>query len=114
MRCDGGGIIATGDDDRRTLNEPGDVLSNERDTLTMRVSSDGADLALELLGTSDDIFGERISCQLSERWPFHQRRYLFQSEPIQSKGSPKKIWFFLKGSVCARETKTEKGSAYHH
>jgi hypothetical protein len=50
----------------------------------MRVSPDGANLALELLGTSDDIFGERISCQVSESWPFHQRRYL-------SKGPPKNI-----------------------
>jgi len=47
----------------------------------MRISSDGAYLALELLGASDDIFGERISCQLSESWPFHQRRYLFQYNP---------------------------------
>lgn len=61
---------------RLTFNEPRDVLPYERDTLTVRVSSDGADLALEFLGPSDDIFGERISCQLSESWPFHQRRYL--------------------------------------
>jgi hypothetical protein len=47
----------------------------------MRVSSDGAYLALEFFGTSDDILGERIFCQLSESWPFHQRRYLFQSNP---------------------------------
>lgn len=73
------------DDNQRTLNETCDVLPDERDTLTVRVSSDGADLALELFGTSDDIFGERISCQLSESWPFHQRRNLFQGSPEAKK-----------------------------
>lgn len=73
------------DDNQRTLNEARDVLPDERDTLTVRVSSDGADLALEFFGTSDDIFGEHISCQLSESWPFHQRRNLFQGSPKAKK-----------------------------
>ena len=65
-------------DDRLTFNEPRDVLPDEGDTLAVRVCPDGADLALELSGASDDIFGERISCQLSESWPLHQRRHLLQ------------------------------------
>jgi hypothetical protein len=112
MRWDGEGITAASDDDQRTLNEPRDVLPDERDTLTMRVSSDGADLALELFGTSDDIFGERILCQLSESWPFHQRRYLFQSNPRipeSKKGFKKRGSQIIHPNIGVQETETEKG-----
>lgn len=68
---------------QRTFDELRDILPYERDALTVRIGSDGAYLALELLGTSDDIFGEHTSCQLGESWPFHQRRYLFQSKDPQ-------------------------------
>jgi hypothetical protein len=61
---------------RLAFNKPRDVLPDKWDALAVRVSSDGANLALELLGTSDDIFRERVSCQLSESWPFHQCRNL--------------------------------------
>ena len=71
---------------KRTLNEARDVLPDERDALTVRVSSDGANLALKLFRTGDDIFRERIFCQLSESWPFHQCRYLFQGSPKAQKG----------------------------
>ncbi len=99
------------DDDQRTLNEPRNVLPYERDTLTMRISSDGADFALELLGTSNDIFGERISCQLSESWPFHQRRYLFHSNPrIPEKRKKRK----RKSQIIRPNIDREKGTAHHH
>ena len=71
-------------DDRLTFNEPRDVLPDEGDPLAVRVSPDGAGLALELSGASDDIFGERISCQLSESWPLHQRRHLLQRNAYRS------------------------------
>jgi len=70
-----GGITARGDE-RLTFDEPRDVLPDEQDTLTVRVSSDGSNLALELLGSGDNIFGERISCQLSECRPLQQCRHL--------------------------------------
>src|SRR6266702_1172860 len=59
-----------------TFDKVGDVFPDERDTLTVRVSSNGANLSLELLGTSDDICREDVLCQLSKCRPFHQRRYL--------------------------------------
>jgi hypothetical protein len=77
----------------------------------MRISSNGAYLALELFGTGDDIFGERIPCQLSEGWPFHQRRYLFHSNPIQSTRIPERTKKVLS---IGRDRDRERGSAYHH
>ena len=74
----GRGLQHRGDDDRLTFNELRDVLPDEGDTLAVRVSPDGADLALKLFGASDDIFGERIFCQLSKSWPLQQCRNLLQ------------------------------------
>ena len=71
-----------------TFDEPRDVLPDEWDTLAVRVSSDGSNLALEFLGPSDNIFRKRISCQLSERRPFHQRRHLLQSHNTSTPTPP--------------------------
>ena len=62
-----------------TFDKVGYVFPDEWDTLTVRVSSNGANLSLEFLGASDDIGGEDIFCQLSKCWPFHQRRYLHRT-----------------------------------
>jgi hypothetical protein len=65
-----------------TFDEPRDVLPDEWDALTVRISPNGSDLALEFLCSGDSIFRKRIPCQLSELRPFHQRRHLSQSHSI--------------------------------
>ena len=75
-----------------TFDKARDVLPDVRNTFTMRVSPNGANLSLEFLGSGDDIFGEGVFCQLSKFWPFHQRRYLYdsidQSQRIERQGQP--------------------------
>jgi hypothetical protein len=71
-----------------TFDELCDVLPDEWDALTVRISTDGSNLALELFRSGDDIFRKRISCQLSERRPFHQRRYLFDDDSPHKRRAP--------------------------